>query len=251
MTFSMDHEQIDEVMQLDPDPNVTAIDNSVGRAEIGLSTDNSFLALFGVDVEAHGETHIDTSHSKMRTDITERQTVISFTLGDGDREDEFVTDVYIDPKHGTFVFPLISGRSKSPHEDNTVWGEKPSIEQVRRPTRPVLPDDEIVIQLKIANNGVSASGFTAFLDHRHNPKGLQFHLSGVSLAVPIGYWLDPGEIFEVYQDLTIKRGPEDFLYEPAIMRLTAEWDGYVSLRRVLKWLFRSTKLTSRFLLLLS
>jgi hypothetical protein len=225
MTFSMDHEQIEEAMQLDPD--AAPIDNSLGRAEVGIESDNSFLALLGVDIEAHGETHVDTSHSKMRTDTGESQTVISFTLGDGDREDEFVTDVYIDPKHGTFVFPLISGRSKSPHEVNTKWGEEPSIEiWGGYPTRPVLADDEIVIQLKIANKGLSASGFSAELDHRHNQKGLQFHLSGESLSGPIGFWLDPGGIFEVFQELTIKRGPVDFLYEPAIMQLTSEWDGY-------------------------
>ena len=249
MTFSMEHEQIEEAMQLDPD--AAPIDNSEGRTEVGIETDNSLLAFVGLDIEAHAKVHVVTSHSKMRTDARESQTVISFTLGDGDREDEFVTDVYIDPKHGTFVFPLISGRSKAPHEENTEWGEKPLIEMLMPPTRPVLPDDEIVIQLRIANTGASASGFTAFLDHRHNPRGLQFRLSGESLAVPIGYWLDPGEIFDVYQDLTIKRGPQDFLYEPAIMRLTSEWDGYVSLRIVKHVFTRLIKLTSRFLLLLS
>jgi hypothetical protein len=229
MEFTMNHDQIDGTKQNDPD--AAPLDNGVARTKVDLDFKTVIDSFGGIDLAVHGDVTLESTHSKTITDTTESQTSISFKLGDGDREDEFVIDIYIDPTHGTFVFPLVSGRSKGPHEggDKLERGEIPIIQMVSYPIPPVLPDDEIVVQLRIINKGVSPSGFIAFLDHRHNPRGLHFHLSGESLAVPIGYWLDPGEIFEVFQDLTIKRGPEDFLYESTIMRLTAEWDGYVSL----------------------
>eukprot|EP00978_Attheya_sp_CCMP212_P009381 scaffold22169_cov41-Attheya_sp.AAC.2 len=220
MEFSMNHEKIEELQRMDP-----AFLNTDDEGIISVDTDNDLFTLgLGFTVDVKGDAHYKISTSSTVTNSEESSTSISFVLGDPDREDEFITDVLIDPHFGTFMFPLISGRSKNPHEPNTEWGEIPIVELIERPEMLVMPGDQMVFKVAIKNLGESASSFNVFIDHTTNEGSLTHHLSGEAMIGNINYWLDSGAIIE--QELTITRGPSKYLYPANKLWIVAEWDGY-------------------------
>ena len=144
-------------------------------------------------------------------------------LGDADIGDVFDVEIFMDPDYGTFVFHVVSGVSKCPVEKGTTPREQPSLSLASRPSAALLPDETMIFEVELTNEGASPSAFQLFTDHRRNG-GLLGHLAnGDTLTVPQHYdVMEPGET--VTTTITIERGPALFDYPsiPIIFRSVCE-----------------------------
>jgi hypothetical protein len=134
-----------------------------------------------IDFEIAASLHYENEKSNKETTSTETETSVYFLLGDGDADDVFVVDVFTDPTYGTFLFKTVSGRSICCHEANTAQTAHPFMSVWSRPEVPVLPDDQMVFQLKLGNVGVVPYRFQLFTYHHDN--------SFISLVL-IAYYYD-------------------------------------------------------------
>ncbi|KAL7576580.1 hypothetical protein ACA910_018071 [Epithemia clementina (nom. ined.)] len=179
------------------------------------------VGLVGVDVALGRHENDDNHHTQ--TDKDEDESKIGFVLGDADSGDVFDIEVYLDPDYGTFVFHLISGISRCPVEEGTTPREQPAVSLKSRPSASLLPDDVMIFEVELTNQGISPSSFQLFTDHRPNG-GLLGHLAnGDTLTVPQQYdRIEPGET--VTTTITIARGPAlyDFPAIPVIFRSACE-----------------------------
>ncbi|CAK9105214.1 Hypothetical protein SCF082_LOCUS49043 [Durusdinium trenchii] len=210
--FKMHHHKVEE--------HVSKMGSPLGNADaaqkihsVGDITVKSFA---GFVLNAAGGVQRHTHAEHRRTDTHEGSTSISFALGDRDIGDEFVVDVFLDPKYGTFVFDLNSGQTKCPHEGGTrtVKREDPIIEILERPRGPVLPDESMDFRVRLTNNGASPSSFQLAMDIRDNEEQAGFFAHGASLYEPHMYdRIDPGESIETL--VSVFRGPTAFEYKEA------------------------------------
>ena len=97
---------------------------SAGEMNIG-----AFAPATGVDIFiAPFELTVEHSQTHTKTKSDEEETQVTVVLGDDDVGDEFVVDMYADPRYRSLVFDTVAGRSKCPNEYGTVAIEDPSIE---------------------------------------------------------------------------------------------------------------------------
>ena len=164
--------------------------------------------------------HTEESHKK--TTNSEGSTKIAFVLGDGDKDDHFVVDVFTDPTYGKFLFKTTSGQSLCIHEEGTIATAVASLQVVKSPAAPVLPDAQMVFQLLLQNRGPAAYRFELVAAHSTNPGNLILLSNGDTYIAPMTYALD-GEA-AVFTTITVSRGPVDYNY-PALeigLRLACE-----------------------------
>ncbi|CAB9509704.1 Cupin superfamily protein [Seminavis robusta] len=219
MEFTMGHAGITELSQLS-----TGEDNEESTFGGTLSFDMSGGP--GIMIGGGFElTHVTTrSQVFMDTDGEERETTVSFVLGDLDKDDDFVLDIFIDPKFGTFIFRTVAGTTSAPWEGPpTARGEVIDLRVVQRPNKPVLPDEPMIFTLTIANNvNDRTSAFVVFLDHTTNPDGLTHKLGGNDLAVAHDF--GP---FNGVRVVTIEiwRPSRGYQFTPTLIQMQADWDG--------------------------
>ncbi|CAB9518222.1 Cupin superfamily protein [Seminavis robusta] len=219
MEFTMGHAGITEISQLNP-----ALNNEESTFGGTLSFDMSGGP--GIMIGGGFElTHVTTrSQVFTETDGEEKETTVSFVLGDEDKDDDFVLDIFVDPKFGTFIFRTVAGTTSAPWEGSpTARGEDIDLRVVQRPNKPVLPDEPMVFTLTIANNvNDRTSAFVVFLDHTTNPDGLTHKLGGNDLAVAHDF--GPFNGVRVVT-MEIWRPSRGYQFTPTLIQMQADWDG--------------------------
>merc|ERR1712038_1044227 len=187
------------------------------------------LNLFGTGIGFEANLlnlNVHVTHESTKGETDTEQTSIGFVLGDNDRQDEFVVDLFYDDQYGTVIFKTVAGQSKCPHEPNTAAIEDPRMVISSRPSQNVFPDEEMVFELEITNLGVgNFSSFMMYAQHRENEGGLQLMLDGA----PFG---ESRDIRILNKDttykkiLTVKRGPLQYEYTTLdlILRSTCDWN---------------------------
>ncbi|CAB9521505.1 Cupin superfamily protein [Seminavis robusta] len=219
MEFTMGHTGITELSQLNPGE-----DNEESTFGGTLSFDMSGGP--GIMIGGGFElTHVTTrSQVFTDTDGEERETTVSFILGDEDKDDDFVLDIFVDPKFGTFIFRTVAGTTSAPWEGApTARGEDIDLRVVQRPNKPVLPDEPMVFTLTIANNvNDRTSAFVVFLDHTTNPDGLTHKLGGNDLAVAHDF--GPFNGVRVVT-MEIWRPSRGYQFTPTLIQMQGDWDG--------------------------
>lgn len=203
-------------MRLDPDHFNREI-----SVQVAAGAEISFAAGVSIGAEVGGNFKYTDSSSATIKEESGRETTVSFVLGDEQPNDEFVVDIYVDPIYGTFVFNTVSGRSRAPHEPNTLKGEDLRI-SMERPTRPVMPTEAIVFDITLGNDGESLAVFQAGVDHTSNPGGLRHYMGGVGMEVAIDYQMDSRS--EVITTLEVTRGPKDYVYPATTLEFGGDWD---------------------------
>jgi hypothetical protein len=116
----------------------------------GFDSDH-MVDVVAIDFEIASSLHYENDKSNKETTSKETESSISFLLGDGN--DVFVVDVFTDPTYGTFLFKTVSGRSLCCHDANTARTVYPYMLVWLRPKAHILPDNQMVFQLKLVNVG--------------------------------------------------------------------------------------------------
>jgi len=147
----------------------------------------------------------DVTHSAMKTDTDTSKTQVSFTLGDKDKNDEFVVDLYYDERYGSIIFDTVAGVSKCPHEKGTKAGEMPLFDIKDRPTF-TFKDDKMMFDLKLGNGGKGASTFSLAPSLDADEGGVELILDGMPLVSNRDFYVVSGKTFT--KTLVVKRGPK-------------------------------------------
>jgi hypothetical protein len=116
----------------------------------GFDSDHTF-GLVAIDFEIASFLHYENDKSNKKTTSKEKETSISFLLGDGG--DVFVVDVFNDPTYGTFLFKTVSSCSLCCHKANMARTVYLSMPVWSRPKAHVLRDNQMVFKLKLGNVG--------------------------------------------------------------------------------------------------
>ena len=169
--------------------------------------------------EAEFSISYSNSDSRHETNGVGRETSVSFVLGDEQEDDDFVFDVYVDERYGTFVFNTVAGRSSCPHEDNTMKGEELYL-NLKRPTLPAMPDEALVFEVTMGNSGLGNSDCILSVDESTNSGSLEHKLAGDGPAKD--YSVESGG--EVKTTLEVRRGPGRYVYEATTLGLAGSWD---------------------------
>ena len=136
----------------------------------------------------------------------------SFTLGDPDPLDVFDVQIFKHPDFNTLVFHTTSGQSSCPHEDGTLPLELPSMNILRQPAAPVLPNEPAVFELLLKNDGERYSDFNLFMLNSENQDGLTVRVDGRPLSAPVDYEGFPVGARRV--TVLLERGPSKYDYDP-------------------------------------
>ncbi|EGD74967.1 hypothetical protein PTSG_07192 [Salpingoeca rosetta] len=198
----------------------TSLDKSVTDAsthkhtlEGGITFNHEFsFSGFGADFSL---TTLGLGEWELSDETTEgyqKETSISFTLGDADPLDIFDVEVFLHPDFGTLVFHTTSGQSSCPHEEGTLALENPGISILKQPAAPVLPNEPAVFEVLLKNDGPGYTDLNLFNLNSENQDGLTILVDGRSLASPIDY-----EGFPVgarHATIMITRGPSKYKYNP-------------------------------------
>ncbi|CAB9515004.1 Cupin superfamily protein [Seminavis robusta] len=164
------------------------------------------------------------SQQYVDTDGNSKETTVSFVLGDEDKDDDFVVDIFVDPMYGTFIFQKVAGTTSAPWEgEPTARGEDIDLNVVQRPNKPVLPDEPMTFTLTIANNVNDpwTSAFVVFLDHTTNPEGLSHKLGGNDLAVAHDFGPFNGVRVVTMEVWRPSRG---YQFPATLIQMQADWD---------------------------
>ncbi|EJK48096.1 hypothetical protein THAOC_33136, partial [Thalassiosira oceanica] len=216
-------------------------DTSTGggiRSHVDLEV--GYLAMVGVEVESDiNFGNIEVSHRMVQSSEAESSSSIEVHFGDrefdlsrpqgliflqphrvrpwlllykypADFGDEFMVDMYLDSKYGSFVFVTVGGQSKCPHEVGTSAVEDPSIKIVESTRQPIVADDEVMyFDVEIANIGYGESFFYVYTDLLDNREGLTLSMDGDALNSPSTWKLKGTEIGgqSTLSTLTVEKGP--------------------------------------------
>jgi len=173
----------------------------------GTSIDIESPVVVDIGFQAKFQQELDRVHEE--TDENNDETVIGFVLNDPDSGDVFDVEVFLDPDYGTFVFNTVGGRSKCPVEYGTVPREQPHVEFSPVSTTLALPDDPIVFEVRLTNQGISPAAFQLFTEHRANSGVLGHLANGDTLTVPQQYdKIDAGETISTF--VSVYRGPATY-----------------------------------------
>jgi len=176
---------------------------------------NSLLKAFGNGVKLEltpMDINIHISHESTEGGSDTESTTMELVLGDGDKGDEFVVDLYYDDKYGTVLFNTTGGQSKCPHEDGTDANENPLLIIEDRPGN-VFPNEEMVFKLSMQNKGLRPTTFSLDVQNRDNADGLKVTLDGVPLGEKRDFWI-PTTDKKYFKTLAIERGPYLYDYPP-------------------------------------
>ncbi len=168
--------------------------------------------------------HTHISHKSTVGETGTAKTSISFVLGDSDRTDEFVVDLYYDDKYGTVIFKTVGGQSRCPHEEHTAVIEDPTLKISNLPDQHVFPGEDLIFELEIINVGIAPSSFMMYAQHHQNEGGLQLMLDGA----PFGQSRQLGILDEdtTYKKiLTVQRGPLLYQYPSLdlVLQSSCDW----------------------------
>ena len=164
------------------------------------------IAIIPLDLNIH------VSHDSTKGGSATESTAMEFVLGDGDKGDEFVVDLYYDDKYGTVLFNTTGGQSKCPHEDGTDANENPLLIIEDRPTN-VFPNEEMIFTLSMQNTGLRPTELSLYIQDRDNADGLKVTLDGVPFGKMRDFWI-PTTDKKYFKTLAIERGPYLYDYPP-------------------------------------
>jgi len=128
--------------------------------------------------------------------------------------DEFVVDMFLDEKYGTFVFNTVGGQSKCPHEVNTNPIELPNLSlETAVGITPV--DESMIFKVGLNNEGYGTSSFAFYHETGDNVDGLSIDADGAGDT----WFLTGSQVggSTSIVTLTIDAGPEGNLrYSPSL-----------------------------------
>lgn len=119
----------------------------------------SWVAEISITAAVHRDR--DSHHNLQES--SQESTTIGFVLGDDDSGDVFDIDVYLDPDFGTFVFHTVGGRSRCPVEEGTDAREKPTIRVKPHKMQLAMPEEPLLFEVELTNEGVSQVSVLAVL----------------------------------------------------------------------------------------
>lgn len=163
------------------------------------------------------EDNFDLIAQVERTFETQKETGMTFSLGDADFGDYFDVAVYKDPTFGGVVFHTLSGRSKCPHEPNTARRELPRILEAKRPATAVPPTARAIYILSVINDAETkeASDYELYMRADTNPSGLRIYVDGQALTGLMVF--EDFEYAAVQVTVEIERGPYLYNYPPVTL----------------------------------
>jgi len=183
--------------------------------------------LGGIGGSASSNVLTSTSHRMYSADGTSDSTSISITFGDDNVGDEFLVDIYLDPKYNTFVFHIVEGQSRCPHEIGTRAMEIPSIAVVDVSRSPIVAQDEpMVFDIELVNLGYGSGSFKLYTDKIDNTDGLAISINGANVN-SLSPWYLVGTKKggrATLATLTIERGPRMDSYKPLQVFLQSTCD---------------------------
>ena len=187
-------------------------------------TDDAVISEFDFEVAGSGiEGGLKANWTIGTTDATVNTTDSTITTGyrlaDGDIGDFFTVDVGVDPRYGTPVFDLVSGRSSCPWEAGTAPRDSVAIslgailnadESGRVPA-----DEPAVMTLTITNWSSELREYYIRSEEIENSGGATIKVNGIDAAVPRSFFVGPKVGATGGQkDITVsvERGPRKFSY---------------------------------------
>ena len=197
----------------------------------GLHSEASFNAAgSGFNVGGTADYLNEGSHQRYQGKTTEKESSITFTLGDPDTFDWFAVDIYLDPKYGTFIFDTTSGVSSCPWEGSpTRRIENPQMRIEELPPQHTPENLPIVFKVSMHNqqlNEIKTSDPVALevaIDPITNTGDLHVSMDGGSLSSPIQVKFDGQQT--IVSTIAIERGPEAHVYDPVTLILRSQCDG--------------------------
>jgi len=194
--------------------------------DFNLAVDAEVAAEIGFEIAGVGVTSTSLINFRMETGFTKSSatttsTTVGYNLGDDDPGDVFSVNIKKDKQFGTVVFDLVGGTTSCPWEPWIIDPEHPNLPRTQRRSNPELtvspgernnvdPDGIASFTLNLTN--LSESGelwiYTVAPMQSSNPDGATIRINGESAPV---FVVDPGVTQQA--TLTVKRGPEAFIYE--------------------------------------
>ena len=155
---------------------------------------------------------------------TSKSTTQSIYFGDKDLGDNFAVEIYEDPYYDTFVYRTIAGRSKCPHEANTVQRESTRLLMTSQPLASVLPDAPAVYELTVTNDAETKEkgDYEIFTSLANNPDGLKLMVNGNALTETIKISKMPFGATKF--TIEVLRGPKKYAYDPVTIGVRSQCD---------------------------
>ncbi|QOJ27482.1 MAG: T9SS type A sorting domain-containing protein [Ignavibacteriales bacterium] len=151
---------------------------------------------------------------------------VGFSLRDDDVGDAFSVNVYKDRVYGTPVFSTVSGQSSCPWEEGTVARDSMGLLTDNSIAVNVHPDSFAVFNLSLQNLGQlnESREFQLRVLNETNESGAVIAVNGIVLQGGLNFTVQP--MSQVNAVLTVKRGPQAYIYENIGIVLTSpcEWD---------------------------
>ena len=154
---------------------------------------------------------VEIKHSMLKEETSEDSTSVSFHLGDPDPGDEFVVDIFVDNRYGTFLFETVGGISRCPHEPNTLPGEDPKLTLLRTPSAYVDPDSTMLFEIELENLGQGTGIFQ--LEAEQGKGSLSVTIDGNLVISEFGQSYAVKKNSSKRKIIAIQRGPLAYKYE--------------------------------------
>ncbi|GMU86840.1 MAG: hypothetical protein AMXMBFR48_20810 [Ignavibacteriales bacterium] len=151
---------------------------------------------------------------------------VGFSLRDDDVGDAFSVNIYKDRVYGTPVFSTVSGQSSCPWESGTVARDSMGLLTDNSIAVNVHPDSFAVFNLSLQNLGQlqESREFQLRVLNETNQSGAEIAVNGIVIQGGLNFTVQP--MSQVNAVLTVKRGPQAYIYEDLGIVLTSpcEWD---------------------------